>query len=99
MMWTKEEHAKFLEALNKYNINTKREEDGDGKMFVGLGPHVANLIAMDIGTRTVAQVRSHAQKYFQNISKKKKQASWDNSIHFVPLGKRKSSIFDDRDKS
>ena len=44
-------------------------------------------IATMIGTRTVVQVRTHAQKYFQKLERKNKDASSSTSIH----GKAKPS--------
>jgi len=74
-MWSPREHQKFLDALKKFNISCNRETKEDGRMYAGLGPHVADLIAMDIGTRTVSQVRSHAQKYFQRLSRQRSRTS------------------------
>lgn len=50
--WTKEEHATFIEGLNKHGKEWKK---------------IANMIE----TRTVVQIRTHAQKYFQKIAKTK----------------------------
>lgn len=50
--WTKEEHAAFIEGLNKHGKEWKK---------------IANMIE----TRTVVQIRTHAQKYFQKIAKTK----------------------------
>lgn len=44
--WTKEEHRRFLEGLERFGA-------GD-----------AHSIAWHVGTRSVTQVRTHAQKYF-----------------------------------
>eukprot|EP00960_Hanusia_phi_P058454 763893-Hanusia_phi.AAC.1 len=66
--WSDEEHQQFMDALKKYNVNPLRETKADGKLYVGLGPYVADMIAIEIGTRNAAQVRSHAQKYFQKTS-------------------------------
>eukprot|EP00961_Rhodomonas_salina_P122479 1649604-Rhodomonas_salina.4 len=52
--WTKDEHDKFLAGLQRFgNINGS-----------SLGAGVAELISIYIGTRSVPQVRSHAQKFF-----------------------------------
>mmetsp|Transcript_1012 Transcript_1012/g.2248 ORF Transcript_1012/g.2248 Transcript_1012/m.2248 type:complete len:359 (-) Transcript_1012:84-1160(-) len=50
--WTPEEHQKFLEGLAKFGSNDS------------LGPGGAELISLYMGTRSVLQVRSHAQKHF-----------------------------------
>ncbi|EKX38883.1 hypothetical protein GUITHDRAFT_114990 [Guillardia theta CCMP2712] len=56
--WTPEEEERFLAAMDRFY---KPKEDEGG---VGLGQGVAEVIAFIVGTRTAAQVRSHAQKYF-----------------------------------
>ena len=38
-----------------------------GKVSVGLGPGVAEQIAVHVTSRSVSQVRSHAQKYFLRL--------------------------------
>eukprot|EP00286_Rhodomonas_abbreviata_P026463 CAMPEP_0181305280 /NCGR_PEP_ID=MMETSP1101-20121128/9638_1 /TAXON_ID=46948 /ORGANISM="Rhodomonas abbreviata, Strain Caron Lab Isolate" /LENGTH=167 /DNA_ID=CAMNT_0023411171 /DNA_START=14 /DNA_END=517 /DNA_ORIENTATION=+ len=58
--WTKEEHGLFLEGLKMFS---SRPDDTERPM-VGLGAGVAELLATFIGTRSVSQVRSHAQKHF-----------------------------------
>ncbi|EKX35731.1 hypothetical protein GUITHDRAFT_155405 [Guillardia theta CCMP2712] len=56
--WSEDEHNAFLDALAKFG--PKKPNSG-----VKLGPGVAELIALAVKTRSVSQVRSHAQKYFK----------------------------------
>ncbi|EKX35125.1 hypothetical protein GUITHDRAFT_44056, partial [Guillardia theta CCMP2712] len=62
--WTAEEHERFLEALEKYGSQSTRQSTDSGRVFVGLGNGVAKQIAAYVKTRSVLQVRSHAQKFF-----------------------------------
>lgn len=65
--WSAEEHERFVESLQRFGQTNKLA--AGGKIQVGLGPGVAEIIAVVVGTRTVSQVRSHAQKYFLGLSK------------------------------
>ncbi|EKX37456.1 hypothetical protein GUITHDRAFT_165482 [Guillardia theta CCMP2712] len=65
--WTKEEHEIFLKALKKYH--RPQGPSPNNRVRVGLGEGVAELIAAHVKTRSPAQVRSHAQKYFIRESK------------------------------
>lgn len=51
-VWTKDEHARFLSALQMYDRDWKK-------------------IELYIGTKTVLQIRSHAQKHFGKVAKYK----------------------------
>jgi hypothetical protein len=65
--WTADEHARFVDSLARFGQKDRGETNG--RVGVGLGPGVAELIAVVVGTRTVSQVRSHAQKYFLQLSR------------------------------
>ena len=67
--WTKEEHARFLQALEKYLPSGARKDPVTGKVSVGLGAGVAKQVSAFVGTRTPLQVRSHAQKHFLRLNK------------------------------
>mmetsp|Transcript_43166 Transcript_43166/g.101914 ORF Transcript_43166/g.101914 Transcript_43166/m.101914 type:complete len:257 (-) Transcript_43166:55-825(-) len=62
--WTAEEHEKFVYALNRLRTEDTEAFDSKGKRTCGLGQGIAEVIALAVGTRTAAQVRSHAQKHF-----------------------------------
>eukprot|EP00286_Rhodomonas_abbreviata_P005488 CAMPEP_0181335664 /NCGR_PEP_ID=MMETSP1101-20121128/26964_1 /TAXON_ID=46948 /ORGANISM="Rhodomonas abbreviata, Strain Caron Lab Isolate" /LENGTH=273 /DNA_ID=CAMNT_0023445823 /DNA_START=21 /DNA_END=842 /DNA_ORIENTATION=+ len=55
--WTEEEHSKFLHALERFRTEETEAVGPDGRQSVGLG------------SRSVTQIRSHAQKYFQRKRK------------------------------
>mmetsp|Transcript_974 Transcript_974/g.1841 ORF Transcript_974/g.1841 Transcript_974/m.1841 type:complete len:218 (-) Transcript_974:64-717(-) len=63
--WTLEEHQCFLAALEKFRTPLTEKITKGGKRSVGLGPGIADMIALILKTRNAAQVRSHAQKHFQ----------------------------------
>eukprot|EP00960_Hanusia_phi_P056884 763395-Hanusia_phi.AAC.1 len=69
--WTADEHARFLAGLQVHVSSRRRDttgvRDSAGKLRVGLGRGAARKIAQAVGTRDEAQVRSHAQKYFQQL--------------------------------
>lgn len=82
--WTAEEHALFLQGLDKYNKQWK-------------------MIAELVRTRTVVQIRTHAQKYFQKLNKNKAKANqldeftastdeYDAAFSFSSADSRKNSI-------
>jgi hypothetical protein len=68
--WSRPEHQRFLEALEKHHRTSgAKPVEAGGRVPVGLGHGVAELIAAHVGTRTVSQVRSHAQKHFLKMSR------------------------------
>mmetsp|Transcript_60011 Transcript_60011/g.123214 ORF Transcript_60011/g.123214 Transcript_60011/m.123214 type:complete len:238 (+) Transcript_60011:61-774(+) len=69
--WSKEEHQRFLVGLKRFRAEDSEALGRTGKQSVGLGPGTAELIAVVVQTRSAAQVRSHAQKYFQRKRKEK----------------------------
>ena len=71
--WTADEHERFVESLKRFG--SRDRADVGGRVTVGLGPGVAEVIAVVVGTRTVSQVRSHAQKYFLQLSRAASVAS------------------------
>jgi hypothetical protein len=62
--WTAEEEERFLKALHNFGPKEMGSDPATGRMSVRLGPGVAEMISMVVGTRSVAQVRSHVQKYY-----------------------------------
>ena len=59
--WSVEEHTRFLDGLNRFGPKDLGNPEPGARISVGLGPGVAEVIAVVVGTRTVSQVRSHAQ--------------------------------------
>jgi hypothetical protein len=62
--WTPEEEGRFLKALERFGPKEVGTDPCTGRISVCLGPGVAELISMVVGTRSVTQARSHAQKHF-----------------------------------
>jgi hypothetical protein len=78
--WTEEEHAKFVEALKKHGRQWRKIEGEAGNPMrqlqpMGVGHERADqrcgFFAEHVGTKTAVQIRSHAQKFFTKIEKKK----------------------------
>mmetsp|Transcript_28001 Transcript_28001/g.66563 ORF Transcript_28001/g.66563 Transcript_28001/m.66563 type:complete len:187 (-) Transcript_28001:92-652(-) len=74
--WTPEEHKRFVFALEQLRTEDTESYNGHGKKTRGLGPGIAELIALAVRTRTAAQVRSHAQKYFAKQRKEMGLPLW-----------------------
>jgi len=68
--WTKDEHAKFLAGLKACNVDMHKAVGRNGNLSVGLGQGVAQMITIMVGSRSAAQVRSHAQKHFQRLRRR-----------------------------
>jgi len=65
--WTTDEEERFLVALDRFaprDAGIAGPGSGSQRGSVRLGPGVAEMIAMVVGTRSAVQVRSHAQKHF-----------------------------------
>ena len=62
--WTPEEEERFLTALDRFGPKEAKNSTGYGRVSVRLGPGVAEMISIVVGTRSVAQVRSHVQKHY-----------------------------------
>ena len=69
VQWTIEEHQLFLQGMARYRTVSDEAIGRNGEVSVGLGAGIAELISMMVGTRSAAQVRSHAQKHFQRLRK------------------------------
>lgn len=64
--WSAQEEAIFLSGLR---LHSSGHQDGACR----LGPGGARILAEMIGSRTAAQVRSHAQKHFKRLHKTEMQ--------------------------
>eukprot|EP00286_Rhodomonas_abbreviata_P002154 CAMPEP_0181345012 /NCGR_PEP_ID=MMETSP1101-20121128/32511_1 /TAXON_ID=46948 /ORGANISM="Rhodomonas abbreviata, Strain Caron Lab Isolate" /LENGTH=216 /DNA_ID=CAMNT_0023456917 /DNA_START=54 /DNA_END=704 /DNA_ORIENTATION=+ len=78
--WSNEEHENFLAGLEQHNIDMDKAVGRNGELSVGLGLGVAETVAAMIGSRSAAQVRSHAQKYFLRMRRRQEfQAKSSNA--------------------
>ena len=92
-MWSAEEETVFQNGIETY---CPGEEQG---RCIGLGPGVAQMISDNIGTRSPAQVRSHAQKHFTRLrlargeeeGSQQEQPVGHSPSSKSPLGKQPSS--------
>ena len=82
--WRKEEHERFLEALDKFGRNWKQIVDFVGtrsvQQVLALGPVIywqTGSVQQQVWRQTVlagfAQIRSHAQKFFLKLEKEGQQ--------------------------
>lgn len=72
--WTPQEQAVFLKALERFGptqVANTAVETATGRVSVRLGPGVAEMMAILIGTRSCAQVRSHVQKHFIRLERER----------------------------
>eukprot|EP00961_Rhodomonas_salina_P292252 3932772-Rhodomonas_salina.1 len=56
--WTKDEHERFLVALERFRTNKTEKVKKNGKQTTGLGPGIADVIALIVKTRDAAQCTS-----------------------------------------
>jgi hypothetical protein len=69
-----QEQAVFLKALERFGptqVANTAVETATGRVSVRLGPGVAEMMAILIGTRSCAQVRSHVQKHFIRLERER----------------------------
>ena len=59
--------GRFAPRSTVSTVRTEWEKNQGGQ--VRLGPGVAEMISMVVGTRSVVQVRSHAQKHFIRLER------------------------------
>ncbi|EKX37734.1 hypothetical protein GUITHDRAFT_116039 [Guillardia theta CCMP2712] len=62
--WSTLEHQRFLVALDMYHVPGREGQARGEEHGSGLGRGAAKKISDFVQTRSEAQVRSHAQKYF-----------------------------------
>lgn len=78
--WTLNEEERFLRALQTFGPKDPTICHAvTGRVSVCLGFGVAELISIVVGTRSVAQVRSHAQKHYARIAREMSRSSEQGS--------------------
>jgi hypothetical protein len=82
--WTAVEEECFLQALHRFGPKEVDFDPITGRISVRLGPGVAEMISMAVGTRTVTQIRSHVQKHYIRLEREaSRHASMQRGIFRV----------------
>ena len=67
--WATDEEERFRRALKHFGPQEIEKHPVTGRLSVRLGPGVAEMISMVVRSRSVAQVRSHVQKYYIRLER------------------------------